>query len=508
MRRHIFPLLGFIEMTIAVALILLGLALPGREEVRRSFAGARRITTAAGAQVRSLRAQVGELRRSRLPETAARLGAATRTLATTVRNSRVNFDTVRTVRDATGRAADGLDRLAGALAPEALGALGAGLGATADFLERDVVPAATTAAADLDAASGRLQASARRFAEVVKQLPPDLKPIRALHDGLERFDAGLGALHAALDPRRLAALRQATEGAEGVVAEAARLAERAAGYSYPVVTLNGLTPSVRNRPFWPRGAEVSADMRKVAAGVAAMGQEIETLSKELPRIQAAVAESRQTVGATRRTLATALERQEEAERLLRQLPEQAARLGEELPRLTGDLAEALRRTGRLKEVAGALRQSRKSIDAAVAGWPTVQSGLSGAAALLRAARDQLDQLIEHRAEYEAAREQVEGLSGEFAALLPALTEGLDVRLDGEDRTLAEMAGGLAQVEEALPVYSTALERCLVIGRLLAWVVAVIAALHGSYLMLGRLPTRRGLAPAGSEQALDDDIAVP
>jgi hypothetical protein len=483
MRRHVFPLLGFIELTVAVALIVLGLALPGRDEVRRSFAGARRITTAAGAQVRSLRDQVGELRRSRLPEAAERLGTASRTLTATLRKSRVDFDTVRNVRDAAGRAADGLDRLARALDSVALGALGDGLGATADFLDRDVVPAATTAADDLDAASGRLRTSVRGFAEVAKQLPPDLKPVRALHDGLTRFDAGLGALHAALDPRRLAALRQATDGAEGAVAEAARLAERAAGYAYPVVTLDGLTPRVSNRPFWPRGAEVSADLRKVAAGVAAMGREIETLAKELPQLQAAVAESRQTVGATRRALAAALEQQEEAERLLRQLPEQAARLGEELPRLTGDLAVALRGTERLKQVAGALRQSRKGLDAAVAGWPEVRSGLSGSASLLRAARDPLDQLIEHRAEYEAARAQVEGLSGEFADLLPALTEGLNIRLDREDRTLAEMAGGLAQVEEALPVYATALERCLVIGRLLAWVVAAVAALHGFYLML-------------------------
>jgi hypothetical protein len=489
MQRHVFLLLGFIELTVAVALIVLGLALPGAREVRQGFAGARRITTAADSQVRSLRDEVGELRRSRLPEAAERLGTATRTVTATLRKSRVDFDTVRNVHDAAGRAADGLDRLAGSLDPEALGALGDGLGATADFLDRDVVPAAATAANDLDAASGRLRASARRFAEVVQQVPPDLKPVRALHDGLARFDAGLGALDAALDPRRLAALRQATDGAEGAVAEAARLAERVAGYTYPIVTREGLTPRVRNRPFWPRGAEVSADLRKVAAGVAAMGRELETLAKELPQIQAAVAESRQTVGATRRALTAALERQEQAERLLRQLPEQVARLGEELPRLTGDLAVALRGTERLKQVASALRQSRKGLDAAVAGWPEVRSGLSGSATLLRAARDPLDQLIEHRAEYDAARVQVEGLSGEFAGLLPALTEGLNVRLDREDQTLAEMASGLAQVEKALPIYATALERCLVIGRLLAWVVAAIAALHGSYLMLGRVPTR-------------------
>jgi len=481
MKRHVFPLLGLIELAVAVALLLLGLALPGRDDVRKSFAGARRVTTAAGGQVRALRDQVGELRQSRLDRTAGRLAAATRTLATMARKGRVDFDSVRTIRDATGRAADGLDRLAEALDPEALGKLGGGLGATADYLDREVVPAAK-AADDLDAASGRLRASARTFAEVVKAVPPDLKPARELHDGLARFDEGLGTLHDTLDPRRLAAMKEATEGAEGVVAEAARLADHAAGYTYPVVTLDGLTPRIRNRPFWPRGAEVGADMRKVAGGVAAMGREVESLSNELPKIQAAVAESRRTVGATRKALAAALERQGEVERLLRQMPEQAARLGEELPRLTGGLAQALRGTERRKELAAALRRSRKGIDAAVAGWPEVRSGLSGSAALLRATRDGLNQVIEHRAEYEAAREQVEGLSGGFAELLPALTDGLDARLDREDRTLAELAGGIAQVDATLPVYETALDRCLVIGRLLAWLLAGIAGLHGTYLV--------------------------
>jgi len=94
MKRHVFPLLGLIELAVAVALILLGLTLPGRDDVRRSFAGARRVTTAAGDQVEALRDQVGELRRVPLRRTAERLAAATRTLATTARGSRVDFDTV------------------------------------------------------------------------------------------------------------------------------------------------------------------------------------------------------------------------------------------------------------------------------------------------------------------------------------------------------------------------------------------------------------------------------
>lgn len=489
MRCRVFSVLGLIEMAAAAALVLLGLSLPDRGDIRKSFAGARRITTAAGEQVHALREQVGELRRARPSRAADRLAAATRTLATTAKAGRVDFEAVLAIRDATDRAADGLDRLAEGFDPDALTAMGAGLSSTADFLDRDVLPAASKAADDLDDASARLGTDARRFAEAVREAPLDLKPARELHDGLARFDEGLGALHATLDPRRLAAMMRAAEGAEGVVAEAARLADRAAGYSYPAVTLDGVTPRVKNRPFWPKGAQVGADMRKVAGGVAEMGREVESLSVELPKIQEAVAESRRIVGATRKALAVALGRQDELERLMRRLPEEAARLGEELSRLTGGLAKSLRGTARLKDAAIALRKSREGLDAAAAGWPEVRSGLSGSATLLRASRDQLDRLVEHREQYEAAREQVEGLSAEFAGLLPAMTVGLDARLDHEERNLAEMAGGLAQMDEALPVYSDALGRCLVLGRLLAWLVAGIAALHGASLLVGGLPRR-------------------
>lgn len=500
MRRLLFPSLGLVEVIVAVALVLLGLNLPNDEDVRRSFAGGGKVTGAAGDQVRLLRGQVADLRRARLGPTAERLEVATRTVSAATRKSRVDFDAVRTIRDATGRAADGLDGLAGALDPEALAELGDGLGATADFLDRDVLPAAVKAADDLDAASGRLQAGVRRFAEVARAASLDLKPLRELHDGLARFDEGLAALHATLDPRRLAAIRQATEGAEGVVAEASRLARRAAGYTYPVVTLDGLKPRVGNRPFWPGGAEVGADMSKVAAGMAAMGREVDGLSKELPRIQAAVAESRETIGATREGLAVALARQQEVERLSAELPAQVVRLAEELPRLTADLSKALRGTERLRGVAVALRESRRGVDAAVASLPRVRSGLSGSASLLRATRDQLDQAVRNRAEYEAAREQVEGLAEELADLLPALAHGLEARLDGEEQILAEMAEGLTLVDAALPVYSRAISRSLIVGRLLALLVAAVAGLHGSSLILVSLAAGRQRPSTGTRRA--------
>lgn len=488
MLRHYFLALGLIEVAAALALLAMGFSLPGPQDVLRGFDGARRVTAASGEQVRLFRGQVADLRRSPLRRTADQFRVAGRALTASMKMGRIDFDTVRAIRDATGRSADGLDGLASVLDPEALGRLGGGLGATADFLGTVVVPTAAKSADDLDAASDVLRTGARRFGQVLKETPIDLKPVREVHDGLARFDEGLASLHGTLDPRRLTVLSRATEGAEGVVTEAARLAERAAGYSYPVVTLDGLKPTIRDRAFWPRGAEVSADMRQVAGGVAAMGREIEGLSRELPRIQAAVAESRKSVGMTREALSGALRRQAEVERLLAEMPAQAARLAEELPRIAGDLSKALRGTEKLKEVAAALRQSQRGVDDAVANWPRVRAGLSGSADLLRETRDQLDVLIEQRAEYEAAWDQVDAFSRGLAELLPTFTDDLHARLDEEDRTLAEMGRGLAQLDEVLPAYSRLMSRCMVIGRCLAWLVAAVAGLHGMYLILNNDPS--------------------
>jgi hypothetical protein len=130
----------------------------------------------------------------------------------------------------------------------------------------------------------------------------------------------------------------------------------------------------------------------------------------------------------------------------------------------------------------------------VASLPRVRSGLSGAAVLLRATRDQLDQAVRHRAEYEAALEQVEGLAEEVVGLLPTLAHGLEARLDEEDRVLAEMEQGLMLVDAALPAYARAIDRSLIVGKLMSWMVAAVAGLHGSSLILASLVAGRRLFP--------------
>src|SRR3954452_22491241 len=127
LRRPLLATLGLVEVIAALALVSLGVSLPGVDDIRKTFEGARRVTASSGDQVRLLREQVQGLRRARVLRTADQLRDATRTLAASVRRRRADFDAVRALRDVARRSAEGIEGLASVLDPEALGRLGKGL---------------------------------------------------------------------------------------------------------------------------------------------------------------------------------------------------------------------------------------------------------------------------------------------------------------------------------------------------------------------------------------------
>lgn len=490
MRRTIFLTLGILEFAVAGLLIEVGGQLPHPGEVNRGFDRAERVTRHAGAQVSILRRQVHDLRRPELQELAGRLRSQTRTVTATLRHQQIDFQTVGTMRDALADVAAGLEGLANTLDPASIGKLGDGLGETANFLDNQLVPAASRTADRLEQSTAALQADARRLSALVRTAPLNLQAAREIHDSLARFGEGLDKMNAALRLQRLDTMREGFKGMEESLSAGADQVERMAGYTYPVVTFNGLKPEVAQQKFWSEGDKVAEGMRKAAAGARAADQEMAGLAGELPRIRAALDESRKVVDTTRAALATALQQQDKVEPLLRDIPEQAARLAEELPKLGGDLARILRDTGRLKEVANALRQAQTGIGLAVARWPELRATLTRSAALLQATRQQLDQVLHNREQYEAAMQQTVILADSFAAMLPLLTDQLDSRLDEEEQALDELGQSLEEAGAALPVYGQTTSSVLQTGRWLAWLVAAFVGLHGCYLLLGVCMGRR------------------
>jgi hypothetical protein len=333
MRHAIFLLLGFLEVTVALILVLVG-QLMTSADVPEAFIKAEGVARKSSNQVKLVRQQLHQLRQPEMQNLARRLQEQTRTVTITLQSQQVDFETIRTLHDALGEVAAGLETLADSIQPNQVGQLGDGLGEAATFLER-VVPATAKAADDLEKATNALRADARK-----------------------------------------------------------------------------------------------------------------------------------------------------------DTPLKTDRTAEHLPAVGGDLAQLLRGTDKLKDVAQALRQAQRNMQAARERWPDPQKGLHRSATLLRATRSQLQTILDNPQQYEAARQQAVLVGETLAVMVPLLTEQIHTQLEDQDQALDELGQSIDDVGDLLPAYSNTLSRLLQIGRLLAWLVAGITGLHGAYLLLSARMGRR------------------
>jgi chromosome segregation ATPase len=278
-------------------------------------------------------------------------------------------------------------------------------------------------------------------------------------------------------------MREGFKGLEQSLTTGAEQVQRLSNYTYPLVRFNGWKPSVEYRPFWPEGDQIADGMRKASKGAAAATDELQLLSKELPKLRQALEESRKAAGSTREALAAALKQQDKLESLLKSVPEQAARLTEELPQLADSLSKVLRDTSRLKEVGQMLRQTQRAIDNAMHRWPDLRKNLGRSSVLLRNTQEQLNHVLTHRDEYEASLKHTLMLSRTISAALPLLTEQLEMELDDQERALTSLDESISDVRESLPSYASNAANILQTTRLLLLLMAAIFVLHGGYLIV-------------------------
>jgi flagellar biosynthesis chaperone FliJ len=463
---------------VAVLLGLLAWQLPSTAEIASSFAKTEGVTRKTAGQVRLVREQVHGLRRPELRELAERLQAQTRTVTATLRSQSVDYETLETMRNALGEVAVGLDGLAATFDPARVGKLADGLGETASFLDEKVVPAAAKAADHLDQVTASLREDARRLGNVLRETPIDLKAAEQIRDSLVRFGAELEGMRKALPGERLRAIREGFDGLEDTLNTAASQVESVAGLTYPSVKFNGLKAEVMHRKFWPDGERIAQGMRKAAAGVTAAGTEMDGLAETLPKLRAALDESRKVIEKTQEALTAALRQRDKIEPLLKDAPAHAARFADDLPRLAGDLARMLRDARRLNEVADALRQAQKGIQTVVDRWPELRLTLTRSAKLLKVTRDQLTQVLDHRQNYEAARQQSMLLGESFATMLPLFTDQLDGELQDQEQALTELSHSIDDVGDTLPAFAQTTAHMLQLGRWLLWLLAGMALAHG------------------------------
>jgi ABC-type transporter Mla subunit MlaD len=361
-----------VQILSAGVLGVLAWQLPAPEEVRHDFENAATVTRAASRQL-----MVDDSLRESNPQLAER---ATLHPAGELRQHRDSLDAV----------AQGLRALAAAFDPQPPKKLGQGLSEAADYLDKQLVPAAERAAKELDEASALLQTDTLRLAELLRAAPLDLDAVQTVHDALGRFAAGTDALHRMLELSRLGEIRNGLQGLDHSLAAAAAQVDHLSGYSYPVVRVERWKPHVDYKPFWPEGENIAVGLNKASTGVKAADKELETIGKELPKVRAAVDSSRQILEKSRDTLAVVLKHRELIEPLVKSLPETAARLADDLPKLTKQFSVTLRDTERLKEMAKGLRETQAHLDRSVESWPEVRRTLLSAADGIEARRLQLD----------------------------------------------------------------------------------------------------------------------
>jgi DNA repair exonuclease SbcCD ATPase subunit len=491
MRRVVFAVLAVIEFGVAGAIISLAWQLPSSESIQQGFQRAEGISGRAGTQVRLFRNQVRELRRPELNDLSRRLQREARTLTKQINSQQVDYKSVKAMRDALGDLAEGMHTLSTSVDEEQLAQVGKGLGDTARFLDDRVVPAAEQASRQLDGLSRALKGDADRLAKLVRESPADLKTARELHKALGNLSEGIGEMEVALSVERIGVMREGF----GSLAEALASGAEEAETRHGLVGPEGLTFEALARSLERPGSEdadMAPRMRRAAEAARAARRELGRMADDLPRLRAALGDSRRVIERTRDVLGNALNEDGNNAPLLKELPSHLSGLAEELPRLSANLSRVLSDTRSLRELASALRRAEKGVDVAIARWPDLKRLLGRTADLLRSARRQLDFTLRHRHEYEAALQQTVSLADAFASMLPLMTEHLEQQLSEQELALDELGQSIDDFNNVLPETGQQTVRMLETLRLLLFLVSAGVSLHGVYLILG-IVVRRPVA---------------
>ena len=494
MRRCFLVSLGVLEVSIAVAVVLVALGLPSRADVATNFRHVEKVTDGSETQVRLMREQMAELRRQDFASKAEQFRVHTRIAADATSRQRIDFDTVSAISQSLADVSKGLNTWANTVDADRLKQVSAGLGQAGSFLETGVVDPSEKSAAELDRTLAGLEKDANRLAKLLRQAPPDLSAAKTVYDGLAAFDTGLDKLGQMVKTDQIAAMKEGLTGLDTSLSSTADQVEKVGAISYPIVSFNGLRPSIQTKPFWPEGEKVAAGLRKATKGVKAANKQLEVMAKDLPELQKSIAESRKSVTLTRKTLGAALKNRAETEKLLKSVPDQTAALAAALPNIGRTLTHALRETSKLRELATGLKSVQKTLDDTLKNWPEVARGLKKSADVLHQAKLQLDEATANRAEYERAMASSSEIARSLADILPALTDQLDSRLGQQEASLDQMESGLGELNKSLPVLEDKTNRVLQMMKWLLYLVAILIALHAAYVLSDAVRARQRATP--------------
>ncbi len=478
MRRLPYLSAGVLELCAAVVLVALVWELPGPVELRTIFGRAERVGEESSSSVRRLRQQLNSFgeRQPEMQKIAGQMQRQLKQVSEHLANQQIDFQAIEAVRDALGDVADGLKGLGEAMDPKTAERLGMALGATGQYLDEKVAPAAARAAEQLEAASEGLRVEAESLSAAFRHAAKGGDPRLAAH--LEDVEDGLAWLARQTTPEGMTQWRRKLDRGAQSVAQAASLTAALSQQTYPSMTFTGLIPTVVEKPIWPEGKATAEKLRQASLLLSGFHDALGSLGPSAAAGGVLLERARQEVARMRRSLAA--EKPGEMA-LLRNLPEQAARLAESLPKLTQGVVRLLRDTDRLKEVAAVLGQARKGIDNMIQTWPDLQRKLGRTVDVLRMTRKHLDDALKHRQEYERSVKGVAVLAETLGSSLPVFTTQLERDLAEQERSLQGLEQSINDASAVLPDCEKHATRLVQLTRLLLSLLALVIGLHALYL---------------------------
>ncbi len=287
MRRMLLLGLCVLEMGAVLLLVRLGLQIPNRTDLEKSFQEAEKVTFRAREQIIQVRKQVKNLRQPQVEKVAQGLEKQLKKTTALLKKQQIDVETLVALRDSLGSISTGVKNFEKVLDADTIAKLGAGLEETATYLDEELSPSANKAADQLDKSLEQLKKHTDTLACYLEKSTINLQPLKDMHDGLGKFSTGLDKLQSTLENDRFKNIQNGFEGMDEALNSGARQVEHLAGYTYPVVTFEGFKPYIEKREFWPRGAEIARGMRKAHKGVQAAHEQMGVLIKNLPEIRTA-----------------------------------------------------------------------------------------------------------------------------------------------------------------------------------------------------------------------------
>ena len=439
MRRRIQLNIGILESILACVLFVVGWQLPRSESIEGSFERVGRVTYSAQTQVRLMREQVAEFRRTDFPRVTNHLRAQTRDFSARWRDSPLSFPTAETMNDTMSASAFSLEKWSATFDSN-------GLFRESTFLNRGPEQGDQRFARATMLTRAALEQSAIQLEQDCVALHTELgRPVDAsalikcvstigrIRNRIDRIDEAGGS-------DRLAELQETTAELESSLEIANRQVEAASTASFPLVIPNGASqPIVQLVPLWPEGKPAARQLGTTLAAVKAVNRHLNEFAR-----------------------ATEVLRQGSAD-------------------AHGSVGSLLNMARRMRGLASTLRRAQDGLDRSIAQWPDLVRTMRLSARILRTSH-QIDELVGQRSEYDRAVHGGREATQTAEDLLQSYSSGLEARLSEQEQSLAQVESGLAEAGEAIPAVTRTTVDLLNAIRWMFWLVGALIALHGALVI--------------------------